>query len=102
MLDRADLTKKFKELLGNDNVYFQPPTNTKMHYPAIRYSLDGVDVKHYDNKRELNKKQYSVTHIYSDLSKELTDKFLGGFEYISFDNRSIIDGLYNDHYTIYW
>ena len=102
MLKRVDIQEKFKFLLGSNNVYYQPPANLKMKYPAIVYSLDGLDVKRFDNRRLINKNCFSVTHIYRNESENLVETMLKNFEYISFDNRSIVDGIYNDHYTIYW
>jgi hypothetical protein len=102
MLKRVDIQEKFKFLLGSNNVYYQPPANLKMKYPAIVYSLDGLDVKRFDNTRLINKNCFSVTHIYRNESENLVETMLKNFEYISFDNRSIVDGIYNDHYTIYW
>ena len=102
MLKRVDIQEKFKFLLGSNNVYYQPPANLKMKYPAIVYSLDGLDVKRFDNTRLINKNCFSVTHIYRNESENLVETMLTNFEYISFDNRSIVDGIYNDHYTIYW
>ena len=100
MLKRVDIQEKFKFLLGSNNVYYQPPANLKMKYPAIVYSLDGLDVKRFDNARLINKNCFSVTHIYRNESENLVETMLKNFEYISFDNRSIVDGIYNDHYTI--
>lgn len=102
MLKRVDIQEKFKFLLGSNNVYYQPPANLKMKYPAIVYSLDGLDVKRFDNTRLINKNCFSVTHIYRNESENLVEAMLKNFEYVSFDNRSIVDGIYNDHYTIYW
>ena len=102
MLKRVDIQEKFKFLLGSNNVYYQPPANLKMKYPAIVYSLDGLDVKRFDNTRLINKNCFSVTHIYRNESENLVETMLKNFEYISFDNRSIVDGIYNDHFTIYW
>lgn len=102
MLKRVDIQEKFKFLLGSNNVYYQPPANLKMKYPAIVYSLDGLDVKRFDNTRLINKNCFSVTHIYRNESENLVETMLKSFEYISFDNRSIVDGIYNDHFTIYW
>lgn len=45
---RAELGKIFREILGNGNVYFQPPSNTQMRYPAIRYERSEMAVKHAD------------------------------------------------------
>ena len=63
MLKRVDIQEKFKFLLGSNNVYYQPPANLKMKYPAIVYSLDGLDVKRFDNTRLINKKELRVHFV---------------------------------------
>ena len=35
---RLTLQIKLEDLLGSKHVYYQPPENLKMEYPAIRYS----------------------------------------------------------------
>ena len=35
---RLTLQTKLEDLLGSKHVYYQPPENLKMEYPAIRYS----------------------------------------------------------------
>lgn len=102
MKSREDLQTKLEEILGSDHVYFQPPSNVKMVYPAIRYKLDGLDADRADNKRYIDKTSYSVTHIYKSLKNQLTDQMLDSFTYISFAGRIYDDGLYNDTYEIYW
>jgi hypothetical protein len=37
---RLDLQELLVDLLGSDNVYFQPPESAKMQYPCIRYAMD--------------------------------------------------------------
>lgn len=50
MASRIELQTKLEELLGSRNVYYQPPENLKMNYPAIRYSKRKPDKKHANNK----------------------------------------------------
>lgn len=61
---RLELDAKFKEL--TPNVYFQPPASVKMHYPAIRYSLSGIDKTPADNLPYLLERGYQVMVIDSD------------------------------------
>lgn len=49
MRTREDLQKKLVEIIGNNNVYFQPPSNVQMKYPAIRYQLDSIELRRADN-----------------------------------------------------
>ena len=53
MSSRTDLQKKLEEILGSRNVYFQPPTNTMIQYPAIVYSLKRKESKFADNAKYL-------------------------------------------------
>ena len=46
MASRLDLQSKLEKLLGNKNVYYQPPESLKMEYPAIRYSRSDIDSKY--------------------------------------------------------
>lgn len=41
---RIDLQYLLENILGSRHVYFQPPETVKMNYPAIVYSLDGIDL----------------------------------------------------------
>lgn len=102
MGDRKELEYKFYELLGNNNVYFQPPDNVHMLYPCIVYRLDGVYNNHADNKSYHRVKRYSVTHIYKDVRQEKIDEFLDTFKLINYDTRFTSDNLYHDVYTLYW
>ena len=40
MKNRIELQTLLEELLGSKNVYYQPPNNLSMSYPAILYSTD--------------------------------------------------------------
>lgn len=99
---REELQKKLVEIIGNNNVYFQPPSNVRMKYPAFRYQLDAIELQKADNKNYKKFRSYVVTHIYQSLSNELTDKMIDSFQFIRFVNRSYVDGLYNDRYELYW
>ena len=37
MADRKALQADLEQLIGSRNVYYQPPENVKMNYPAIVY-----------------------------------------------------------------
>lgn len=53
-----------------DNVYFQPPTNTKLIYPCIVYSNDTIDAIHADNAPYALYLVYSLTYITRDPDNE--------------------------------
>ena len=102
MRTREDLQKKLVEIIGNNNVYFQPPSNIQMKYPAIRYQLDSIELQRADNLNYSKFRSYAITHIYKSLSNELTDKMINSFQSIRFVSRMYVDGLYNDRYELIW
>ena len=71
---RAELGKIFREILGNGNVYFQPPSNTQMRYPAIRYERSEMAIKHADNGNYYRCFRYTVTVIDSDPDSEIVNR----------------------------
>ena len=47
--NRLELHELLVTILGNRNVYFQPPSSIKMKYPAIVYSRSKIDDKNANN-----------------------------------------------------
>ena len=50
MKTRLELQETLEELLGSRNVYYEPPANIKMEYPAIVYSRDNIQTRFASNK----------------------------------------------------
>lgn len=73
---RTDLHELLCLLLGSRNVYFQPPTNVLMNYPAIRYKLSDIDNVHADDGVYLSTKNYELILIDSDPDSETVDKLI--------------------------
>ena len=99
---RLELQYKLEELLGSENVYFQPPETIKLKYPCIIYSLDPTYTAHADNRNYITTNRYHIKHIYKKLSNTLKDEFLNEFMMISHDNAMIADSMYNDDFTLYF
>lgn len=74
MGQRLQLQTLLEEILGSRNVYFQPPEDFRMSYPAIVYNRsDEVSLK-ADNSPYLKRKQYVVTSIDQNPDSEVPDK----------------------------
>lgn len=97
---RAELGKIFREILGNGNVYFQPPSNTQMRYPAIRYERSEIAVKHADNDNYNRRIRYTVTVIDSDPDSEIVNR-VSMLPYCYFDRHYVQDNLNHDVFEIY-
>ena len=76
MVSRLALQNKLEELNGNKNVYFQPPENLKMNYPAIKYSIDKIDGKFANDRRYISTRRYSLTVISKKPDPEIINKLL--------------------------
>ena len=102
MVSRLKLQEELEEILGSKNVYFQPPASVKLKYPCIIYELTNTDVKRADNKTFVTTNCYHVKHLFKTLEREKKNDLLLHFMMISHDNRMIVDGLYNDDFTLYY
>lgn len=74
MPSRLELQTVFEELLGSQNVYFQPPASMKMNYPAIIYGLEDIENTFADDGVYLSQRKYSVTVIDKDPDSEIVGK----------------------------
>lgn len=63
MASREVLNSKFKEILGTDNVYYQPPSGTNIQYPCILYNKIGANIKYANDKKYSFRILYRVTYV---------------------------------------
>ena len=61
---RLELHELLCETLGSRQVYFQPPVNVSMRYPAIVYSRDDIRNNFADNYVADNLNHYVFTIYY--------------------------------------
>lgn len=60
---RLQLQTLLEELLGSENVYFQPPASLQINYPCIVYARDNESVEFAGNLPYIHTKRYQVTAI---------------------------------------
>ena len=101
MASRLDLQDKLEELNENRNVYFQPPSNIQMNYPAIKYEIDRIDTKFADDSSYIRNKRYTITVISKNAKPEIIDKLLD-LPMCTFDRSYQSDNLNHFVFTIYW
>lgn len=83
--DRLELHEKLCEVLGNRHVYFQPPENLKIEYPAIIYNIENIDQKFANNMTYNKDRAYLVMLIHPDPDNEIIEQLLFAFPKIRFD-----------------
>ena len=74
MGSRLNLSKVLHEVLGNNNVYFQPPPSKQLKYPCIVYERARYNTDFADNKPYKVDKVYYATVIYTDPDFDVPDK----------------------------
>ena len=103
MLTILDKTTKiqqmFEELLGSRNVYYQPPANIKMNYPAFIYNREGIDNDHANNNVYMQRHIYNVTVIDKDPDSEVVDK-VSKLPACSFNRHFTADNLNHDVFIL--
>lgn len=97
---RLKLHQKLKEILGSDQVYFQPPENVKMKYPSIVYEVGSGLRTPADNQKYLYNQGYSVTFITKDPDPDVPDKILE-LPYCTMERQFKFENLYNWIFFIY-
>lgn len=71
---RLQLQTVLEGLDGTVSVYFQPPTNVTMSYPAIVYNREFLSSTHADNLPYSRTTRYQITVIDRDPDSPIPDK----------------------------
>ena len=98
---RIELNNVLESLLGTKNVYFQPPSTVKMHYPCIVYARSAMDTKHANNEVYANRQCYSVTVVDPNPDSPILER-LTALPFCRFDRHYTADNLNHDVYSIYY
>lgn len=101
MDSRPLLQSKLEELIGNRNVYYQPPSTVEMMYPAIVYSKTKPRKKFANDKVYLRMQCYEIIVI----DRRPDNPVIGKIEelpYCSFDRHYTADNLHHDVLTLYY
>ncbi len=101
MASRLELQTLLEELMGNRHVYFQPPSNLTMKYPAIRFELAGINNSHADNAVYSQSKNYKLTLIDEDPDSEYADK-ISKLPKCRFDRMYTSSGLNHWVFNLYF
>lgn len=104
-MDQLSKRLKFHDILceklGSKNVYFQPPENFKMNYPAIRYKMDRSKNDYANDKKYIKKIAYEVILIDLNPDSEYLDKIME-IDYSELNRVYAYEGLYHFVFTIYY
>ena len=77
---RLDLHEKLCEILGNRNVFFQPPETLKIPNRAIIYRMSDMDQKRANNKLYSKTNRYQILFCTPNPDETVYDDILEEFE----------------------
>lgn len=95
-----DLLHSLRQVVKHDRVYFQPPENLKIEYPAVVFHLSKMEIDRASDVPYKGAKEYSVTLITKDPEPDVIDEILK-IPYSSLDTTYISDGMNHFVFTVY-
>lgn len=101
IMNRETLQVLLEHIAGSDHVYFQPPENIKMSYPAIVYSRNRIDNTFADNSVYKQDCSYTVTVIDKDSDSDIVKK-VSLLPMCRHDRHYKSDNLNHDIFTLYY
>lgn len=90
-----------KALVPEATVYFQPPANVTMKYPAIVYQRDYAVTKFADNSPYRHTKRYQLTIMDTNPDSGIYDK-IAGLPMCIFNRHFTADNLNHDVFSLFY
>ena len=84
---------------GDRHVYYQPPSNVVMKYPAIKYSRSDIDNTFANNSVYKQTRSYEIIVIDKKPDSEIVDK-VSQLPKIRYDRNYKSDNLNHDVFTL--
>lgn len=101
MKSRLELQTFLEELLGSDNVYFQPPSTVHMKYPAIVYDRSNIENVFANNSVYKQTLSYEITVIDKNPDSEIVTK-ISNLPLCRFNRHYKVDNLNHDVFVLYY
>lgn len=98
---RLKLHEILCECLDSRNVYYQPPNELMMKYPAIVYKREKIDNTYADGKVYIQDKGYMVTVIDKNPDSKVVEK-MSKLPFCQFIRHYTADNLNHDVFVIYY
>lgn len=101
--NRLSLHQELVDLLGSNNVYFQPPESIKMKYPCFVYERDGMNAKLADDEKYTTSIRYQLIYISKNPdTNDFIQDVLKRFKYIRYDRHMTTENLNHEYFSIYY
>ena len=101
MATRLELQTLLETILGSENVYYQPPENVRMKFPAIVYSKERLDNSFSNNNVYKVDHAYKIIVISDDPDFDVVQK-VNMLPTCRFLTEYVADNLYHDSFILYF
>lgn len=98
---RRFIQNELETLLGSRNVYFQPPENIKLKYPAIVYSTGSPKITYANNKVYGYLTNFVITYIRKTSDDDLPETIVRHFQTCTEDRTFVSDNLYHTVFKLF-
>lgn len=96
----TQLHPKLQEIC--QNVYYEPPANVSLSYPAIIYSRDSDDSRYADDSTYIQCIRYTVNIITCSACDTYIEEMKAKFPYVRFDRHYTHDNLHHNVFTLFF
>lgn len=98
MENRLELHNLLVNILGTNNVYYQPPESFKMNYPCFRYSVENIPAQYANDNPYKTNERYLVIYMTRDADSNLP-KNLSKTKGFSYDRYYAADNIHHHVFT---
>lgn len=102
MSRRLELHEKLKQLVGTENVYFQPPASVHLSYPCVIYSIGNGDAKHADGMVYKYTNSYEILFIFKKPNIDIIEQVLETLPMCRMSRAYVADNLNHYAFSVYY
>lgn len=99
---RLELSNKLRTLIGNSNIYYQPPASVEIKYPCVIYNMGKGSTKHANDSVYNYVHSYELKFIFKKPNEMIVKKVLKSLTLCSFDRVYVSDNLYHYVFNVYY
>lgn len=97
--NRLTLHQKLINILGSDNVYYNPPESLKMKFPCIVYNRSYIEPIHADNIKYLDYTTYKITLVSKDPDHPAV-RLIMDLPMVKYSNNFTSNGYYHNVFIL--
>lgn len=102
MNNRLSLHEKLKTLIGNTNVYFQPPASVNISYPCVIYNIGNGETTFADDRLYKYNHRYELMFIYKKPNIDIIEEVMNALPMCKINRVYVADNLNHYVFSVYY